>query len=78
MLDKRPRRVRNLSRATHTIIDEVIEGRCSICGGLATHMVTERTLIMYPPMSNVLCCEHFTFAIGDCSLYTYDIPVQRN
>jgi hypothetical protein len=73
------KRILDRSRASHLIEERLREEHCIVCGQLASHIVTEVVsgLTPFPVLASVLCCEHFKFAVGDCSTYSYGVPAQR-
>ena len=70
-------RVFDMARSVHSFESDLIDKHCTICGEAAAHQVDEHSSVPFPPMKNYLCCEHFRFAIGDCSSYPYGMPLQR-
>jgi hypothetical protein len=70
-------RILDESRAAHLFDAVLMEERCSLCGLPAAHLVVEQTTSTFPQLRSALCCEHFSFVIGDCSAHPYDMPIQR-
>jgi hypothetical protein len=65
------------SRAVHPFDTDLVDARCALCGVPAAHRVTEQASLPFPSLTNYLCCEHFSFVMGDCSMYPYRLPAQR-
>jgi hypothetical protein len=65
------------ARASHPFDASLLEERCVLCGLAAAHIVVEQSGPMVVPMRSQLCCQHFAFAVDDCSRYPYVTPAPR-
>jgi hypothetical protein len=72
------RRVFDPARASHVVEEFTVDQHCSLCGELAAHAIVELLSVPDPPLTAYLCCEHFTWIMGDCADYPYEIPLQRS
>lgn len=70
-------RIFDFDRAKHSVRVDLTDERCTLCGEFATHTLIEEHRLSPRPMMAHLCCEHFSFVVGDCSHYPYDILRQR-
>lgn len=71
------RRIFDATRAAHRYDAALLEERCSLCGEPAAHRVLEDLTSPFQPIANYLCCAHFSWVLGDCATYPYDLPLQR-
>lgn len=71
------RRIFDSTRVQHMYDASLLAEHCSLCGIPATHKVIEVLTLPLQPMFSYLCCEHFSWVVGDCGSYPYDLPRQR-
>jgi hypothetical protein len=70
-------RIFDTTRARHSFDQSLVNEHCLICGDPAAHKIAEECTPLVRKVRENLCCAHFSWIFGSCSLNPYDFPIQR-